>query len=233
MSKQLDSLHEEIALITADLTAGRLYPYQFFIAWHGVITIAFRCFPDSLLTLKDRLNQSKLNFVPENDGSRWPKITLAALSPTKKLRKEELRLLNNCCIQFNERVGSLAPLVTHELSIVRYAQQSLEKCFDQRLLNLNAESEFSQVLPPLQAEVKKLFVCKEGDLYEKERKILASGRNISHYRMLTDGVSLVFAVPNVYQDTITSLQQQVSKILPNHYEWFKPESRHLTIRALF
>ena len=234
VSKQLDNLHKEIALITADLTAGRLYPYQFFIAWHGVITLAFRRFPDSLLTLKDRLNQSKLNFVPENDGSRWPKITLAALSPTKRLSKEELSLLNHCCLQFNEKVSSLAPLVTRQLSIVRYAQQSLEKCIDQRLLNLNEQSELSQALPPLQAEVEKLFAGKEGDLDDqRERKVLAVGRNISHYRMLTDGVSLVFAVPNVYQETITSLQQHISKILPHHYEWLKPESRHLTIRALF
>ena len=234
VSKQLDRLYEEMTLITADLTAGRLYPYQFFIAWHGVITITFRCFPDSLLTLKDRLNQSKFNFAPENDGSRWPKITLAALSPTKRLGKEELSLLNNCCMQFSERVSSLAPLVARQLSIVHYAQQSLEKCTDQRQLSLKDESDFSQALPPLQAEVEKLFASKVGGGDDqREQKILAVGRNASHYRMLTDGVSLVFAAPHVYQDTIALLQQDVSKILPNHYEWFKPESRHLTVRALY
>ena len=234
MSKQLNELHKEIALITTDLTAGRLYPYRFFIAWHGVITLAFRRFPDSLLTIKNRLNQSTLNLVPENDGSRWPKMTLAALSPTMGLDKENLSLLNDCCTQFNKRLTSLSPLITRQLTIVHYAQQSLEECIELRQVNLREPSRFSEALPSLQPEIEKLFYSRRGDAQaEKQQKILASGRDISHYRTLNDGVSLVFSAPHVYQEVISLLQHKINRILPHHYEWLKPESRHLTVRALF
>ena len=234
MSKRLANLHQEIAFIASDLSAGHLYPYRFFIAWHGVITLVFRQFPESLLILKDRLNKSNLNLVEENEGSRWPKMTLAALAPQQCLNIHELNLLNDCCSKFNKSLDTLSPLRVTQLSVVHYAQQSLEKRIDQYHIPLESYSELSQSVPSLQEEVERIFVGKrEEDRQKEQLKILTKGRDSQHYRLPIHGASLVFEAPYAYQEVISSLQESLNDVLPHYYEWFKPESRHLTVRALF
>ncbi|KAL7466427.1 hypothetical protein ACHAXS_006720, partial [Conticribra weissflogii] len=58
-------------------------PKSFFVSWNGVLVLLFQGFPLSLEQLKDSLNEECTNRVSgykaENFGSKWAKVTLAAL----------------------------------------------------------------------------------------------------------------------------------------------------------
>ena len=58
----------------------------FFLAWGGVLTIAFEGWPTPILTLKSSLDSygpdKVLRLEKENFGSKWPKSTLAAIHDT-------------------------------------------------------------------------------------------------------------------------------------------------------
>ena len=47
--------------LVAATTACHLKPRQFFVAYHGVLTLAFAGFPPSLVLLKDQI--AKVNFL--------------------------------------------------------------------------------------------------------------------------------------------------------------------------
>jgi len=85
--------------LVAATTACHLKPRQFFVAYHGVLTLAFSGFPPSLVLLKDQIakvifihiaskikhfKQNYPSLRPEYFGSRWPKVTLGALKDDTK-----------------------------------------------------------------------------------------------------------------------------------------------------
>ena len=74
-----------------------LYPHQFFCSWQGVLTLAWRGFPQPLVDLKASLSDYYSSLPPENPGSRWPKTSLGALKDGKRLTPEQLQKLNALC----------------------------------------------------------------------------------------------------------------------------------------
>lgn len=113
----------------------------FIVAWGGVLALAFADWPPLLLAIKAMLNAradgdvggSELltQLAEENHGSRWPKITIAALLPGQQLTLEDLRVLRTLCKQSAEEMARDG-LVWNvgELQVAAFTSRSLEQRTD-------------------------------------------------------------------------------------------------------
>lgn len=52
-----------------------LRPYCFFVSWQGVLTLAYRGFPQSLVDLKQQVTDFYGGLPRESPGSKWPKTS--------------------------------------------------------------------------------------------------------------------------------------------------------------
>lgn len=107
-----------------------LIPYKLMVSWNGVLVVAFKGWPESVLNLKSKLNESEL-LVKENPGSMWPKCTIGCLKDRKRLKYEELVKLNELCEEFNnEELRSeemRKRLYFRKLNITVYESRSHER----------------------------------------------------------------------------------------------------------
>ena len=232
MQSNFEAAFQKLIPLCDQLPPCQIFPHQLFVAWHGVITMMFRAFPEPIAALKRDLNQ--LGELPdEGPGSRWPKMTIAALGPNCPLQSEELDQLLSITHSFTAKIQNAPPITVDELTVVDYEQQSIESVLERRSIPLLGSCKIAHDLPPLQTEVSELVAQQHPPLNESARQLtLSPGRDASHYRQRERGISLIIEAPNVYQDLITSLRDAITAALPNRYEWFSAESRHVTIRAL-
>ncbi|GIV59643.1 MAG: hypothetical protein KatS3mg043_0732 [Rhodothermaceae bacterium] len=107
----------------------RLFPRAFFVARSGVLTLAFSGFPASILALKRDLERAFPDLYPEEPGSRWPKVTLAARHQDRLLTPDHVDVLYRLCRPWNARLEqeAIAPLPVEVLSVVAYDCRSLER----------------------------------------------------------------------------------------------------------
>ena len=87
-----------VALLASECAPCELRPKRFFVAWSGVLTIAWRGFPPAIKALKREAQAAfRAALPPENPGSRWAKTTLGCLRDDKRLTVEGLRRLARVC----------------------------------------------------------------------------------------------------------------------------------------
>ena len=81
-------------------TALCVHSRPYFVAWNGVLVLAYAGFPPPLAALKASLNADAdaLGLRPEQFGSKWPKTTLAALDDSAPpLSLAQLAQLRDTC----------------------------------------------------------------------------------------------------------------------------------------
>lgn len=229
--------YEKLYKMTCDkyhhLKVSPLFPEQFFLAWHGVITLMFQQFPPQLVELKEWLQEQVPNLALELAGSKWPKVTLAARATNHPLTKSEVAIVDQLLKEFSVRLTREPPLFLNSISVVQYECQSLEKLNQRFVIPLRPYFSETYFQKDLQTEVKELIEQRQSGLSAKElERICSSSRDISDYRKLHLGWTLIAELPNIFQDTLLDLQAQLAKKLPQRYIWFEPSSRHLTLRDL-
>ena len=74
-----------------------LRPKAFFVAWSGVLTLAWEGFPPAIASLKRRIASAFPALPPEKPGSRWAKTTLGCLREGARLTPSELDALVELC----------------------------------------------------------------------------------------------------------------------------------------
>ena len=163
MQSLVNPLYEKISTLCDHCTPCVLHPHSFFVAWHGVITLVFRSFPSPLSDLKHSLNKLSV-LPPEGQGSRWPKMTLAALASNQVLTSLELTSLLNLIKEHSSSLQSATPLYVKRLSIVAYTQQSLETILERLPIPLRGEESLPIKRPDLQKEVSELLEHQESTL---------------------------------------------------------------------
>ncbi|CAD7703149.1 unnamed protein product [Ostreobium quekettii] len=108
-----------------------LRPRCFFVAWNGVLTIAYSGFPPSLARLKSELSAEIDALPPEKPGSLWPKTTLAAVKDNRRLSPKQLTALGKICREATEAMSRCSQgniqVVVDRLSVVFYACRCLER----------------------------------------------------------------------------------------------------------
>lgn len=233
----MDDLVED--LLTSHVCSFRMEPSAFFISWHGVLTVAFRSFPSSVFLFKQVLQEDSraLDRLPlENPGSKWPKISIAALKDHAILSREQFEKLREICAMHSARLeGCSFPI--NKLTLVDFDCRSLEKVVYRRDIDLlpgdpfDMESEDEERYSSVRAILSEASL----DDYFTSRIESSNSNRENHYRDRHSGRTLVAFLPSAadaLRMEIKSLQAAVEESLPELYSWFSPADIHITIRGL-
>jgi len=227
------------------------YPRAFFVAWNGVLTLAFRGFTSATVDLKVAVTRA-FGLRAENSGSKWPKCTLGCLRDGLQLSLEQLEKLHEVCARYEQYLAQSPDLVFSPqcTSLVVFQCRSLEK----QLLRVDFPFKITSL-----SESKHLPVIPASE-FEKVSSVLAEfaldnlstylplvnkeGNRASHYRLDHCETALVCfldsdrqsrsqsaSIPMI-QETIAAFRHDVDALLPNYYEWFEPNCLHVTLRTV-
>jgi hypothetical protein len=86
-----------VALLCADCEPCELRASRFFVAWSGVLTLAWEGFPPAVAALKRKIARAFPALPEEKPGSRWAKTTLGCLKDGARLTPEALATLAEVC----------------------------------------------------------------------------------------------------------------------------------------
>lgn len=220
----------------------QLQPHAFLVAWHGVLTLALRSWPSMFVHVKEQLNnQIFANQKSEAFGSKWPKITLAALKDdAPAIDQKTLGKLMTLCEAWQGRLHALKPIEVNTLSVVSFASRSLTNIFmrvdvpcSEPEYNNTKDASNNQDLQHVDPIV--LEVLNESlDLEAYAKRVTAPGHRISHYKQFWTENTLVAMIEGNEHvlKLIEEFKASVESILPGHYEWMPSEAFHITLRSL-
>eukprot|EP00243_Klebsormidium_subtile_P002819 TRINITY_DN15739_c0_g1_i1.p1 TRINITY_DN15739_c0_g1~~TRINITY_DN15739_c0_g1_i1.p1 ORF type:complete len:293 (-),score=35.06 TRINITY_DN15739_c0_g1_i1:157-1035(-) len=221
--------------IIATTQAVRLTFSQFFVSWSGVLTVAFTGLPPELLQLKAQIDQ-ELPYLqtlkPENPGSKWPKVSLAALRDGKRLSLEQLSKLKRICSDLTKALAKERQLLVDKLAVVLFARCSLEETLSISNVPLLLPSSDSTPTDQELRNVDKVMDEFASDRLEQYWFYASKdGNNISHYRNPKLGATLVHFLQDI-PPPLQAFRAAVDAELPDIYDWFQESALHVTIRAL-
>ncbi|CAI5966393.1 unnamed protein product [Closterium sp. NIES-64] len=224
----------ELAAMISSTRACVYEATEFFVAWQGVLTVAYSGIPPALCELKDRMGGALQSMVPENPGSRWPKTTLACLRDDQRLTPEQLSTLRDICSTMSFQLALAPPVVVDTLSVVLYENCCLEKLITATHIPLQHPVDPS---PPSleQRQYVRGVVDEFGSKNLAKYWLHASkdGNRSSHYRKPKMGATVVhFLAPHEVPAALSVFRRLVDTALPGLYEWFSDDSLHITLRAL-
>jgi hypothetical protein len=104
---------------------SELRPVQFFVSWNGVLCLVFEGFPKPLEDLKRAIVNRCAPLPRENPGSRWPKISLAAVRPNLRLTRDQLDCLFLICEKFKSRLIE-SQVIVHDLTYAQYSTRYVD-----------------------------------------------------------------------------------------------------------
>ena len=177
-----------VALLAAARERCELRPKQFFVAWSGVLTLAWRGFPPEIEALKRDIASAFPALKPENPGSRWAKTTLGCLRDTKRLTPEQLERLGNICARFRSPLnmpvircpgapdddGDGPPPTTpgcvpvDTLSVITYECRSLERVVSEHVVRLRDAGTTLTERPRLRAPIGDVVIS---EITERRRNL--------------------------------------------------------------
>ncbi|ELR16682.1 uncharacterized protein ACA1_089300 [Acanthamoeba castellanii str. Neff] len=208
-----------------------LRPWAFLVAWDGVLTLAYRGFPCSLVDLKQHIGHHFPELPPENPGSKWPKTTLGALAEgSPPLTLDQLRTLKRVCDECSAelRLRGTPAMRVDQLAVVVYCCASLEKRLITHRIDLLHHTGDVAAADIGEEEMKKVDdVLAEFDENQLERYIerVATGRNHApHYRNPRP-----LHLPAAMAHFCRRVDEALGK---GCYEWFHSSALHVTVRGL-
>ncbi|MFC1515220.1 hypothetical protein ACFL7E_00520 [Thermodesulfobacteriota bacterium] len=214
----------------------RIRPREFFIAWHGVPTLAYHGFSHTLLEIKQEIERSVPGLKPENPGSRWAKTTIGALKDNVELTLKDVYELRRICTNFRPDIDRAATIFdVNSLSVVVFSCRSLEKRFVTYRIKLHPDLETDDKTPPAShlSRIDKTIAQFSPDrLLAYVPDLQKAGDRESEYRSTHIEATLVFDLPDEKPAYIEKFKAEVDEMLPGRYAWFDPKSYHITVRAL-
>jgi hypothetical protein len=220
-------------------------PHSFFVAWNGVMTLAFDGFPQCFVEFKQHVTEH-FQLKTENFGSKWPKITLGAFrDEDTTLSLEQLTLLHGMCVEFSKKFNeSLHGFCPSSASIVAFRSRSLEHLLSRTDITIPSMTTEAASVQAKQAQLTSEVLSEfdEKNIEKYLEFVNRPGNREQHYRVPHTETTLVcFASTHKSPETstivfpydiIASFQSAIDEQLPNVYEWFNPSSMHVTLRAL-
>ena len=152
----------DVASLASACEPCELRPKQFFVAWSGVMTLAWEGFPPKIKALKRKINDAFPELPAENPGSKWAKTTLGCLRDGKRLTPENLKTLARICDEFKDELratvdgmlrlgdGNVCPSYTSgyipidTLSVIVYQCRSLERVLSEHVVNLVSDENIGE-----------------------------------------------------------------------------------------
>ena len=223
------------------LHAAVLRPNQLFVAWDGVLVLAFEGFPADLARLKERLGSSNVGkqLVKEGFGSKWPKTTLAALTDSAPpLTGKDLSKLKSLCKAYHSRITRSKAIEVRAVSVVDYQARALEEVTGRTDIALQRPVSDGA---PSAAERKVVDGVLEewGDMDAYLKRVNGPGSKASSYREKSPRGSTLVAfwgteglADSELRGVLDEFRSDVEVLLPGYYSWHQPASYHCTLRAL-
>lgn len=210
-----------------------LQPYAFLVAWHGVLTLAFCSWPAPLAEIKKTLNEEIFTGRPEAFGSRWPKMTLAAIrddAPDPSLDASALAGIFEACDSLQSKLHELPPIQVRDLSIVSFGNRTLSKILARTDISFHATKPGVATAQPDKIVES---VLKERFDPNYISKVTANGNRVSHYENLWTETTLVaFLEDENLGKVLDEFERQVENVAPQRYQWMPRTALHLTVRSL-
>jgi hypothetical protein len=229
----------------SETNACHLHPHAFFVAWNGVLALAYSGFPQPLVTLKEKIGAAFTTIAAEGNGSKWPKTTLAAVKDGKRLSLEQLKKLKAVCSKHSRLLTSTAnpPILCDRLALVTYENRALSRFVSKIDIPLKGALDTSL---PSTSETQRVFdVLSDFDDSNLDNYWFhASGdkNRASHYDEDHPGSTLVWPFARkksggAMQGTtswgrVHAFFKDVEAALPGMYVWMPLDSLHITIRAI-
>ena len=238
------SIHDILDDIIPKTTRVEMKPFTIIVAFNGVLTLAFNAWPKSLMDIKQRINYlPEFRDTQENFGTKWPKITLAALNDdVPPLTLDQLGNLTAICQEFDSELQQIDPITITNCSVVLFSSRSLEHV----LCRVDYAFKTSQDLPSNEQQaydeesykIVQNVVEETQHLEEYIHKVNAPGHRWKTYNS-THTESTLVCFLNIDDkatcrllDLLESFRKRVDKLLPDYYHWMSKDSLHLSIRAL-
>ena len=233
-----------IAAMCEDCEPCELRPAAFFVAWSGVMTLAWQGFPPVLAGLKRRIAETFPALPPEKPGSKWPKTTLGCLKEGARLTPDQLRKLTQLCDSFFISLPAaereLSPLATtpncepvDSLSVVLFQCRSLERVLSEHEVRLGGQTR-NRDRPAKDETTIVDAVIEESWVENLERYwplVARDGGREGHYRDVNFGATLVARLKRL-PAAVAQFRLAVDYALNGMYVWFDDDSRHVTLRGL-
>jgi hypothetical protein len=215
---------------------------EFFMSWNSVMTLAYTGFSQTLLDLKRHL-EAKLPLQAENPGSRWPKTTLGCLREGRSLGPGQVEKARELCTKFSGELRALPPrqleVPVTELSLVLFRSRTLEERWLEIPIPLRGASDSPDPVPDAHVqEVRRTL-----EQFAPERlcdyypRLAPEGRTLENYYRRPHIEATLVAKASWSAPVVALVDRFVWAMdsregLDMAYAWFRPESRHLTVRAL-
>ena len=234
-----------IAAMCEDCEPCELRPPAFFVAWSGVMTLAWQGFPPVLAGLKRRIAETFPALPPEKPGSKWPKTTLGCLKEGARLTPDQLRTLTQLCEKFvisclPYAEWELSPLATtpncepvDSLSVVLFQCRSLERVLSEHEVRFGGQTR-NRDRPSDDETTAVDKVVEESSVKNLERYwplAARDGGREGHYRDVNFGATLVARLKR-FPACLADFRKKVDEALPGMYVWFSDDSLHVTLRGL-
>ena len=238
-----------IAAMCEDCEPCELRPRAFFVAWSGVITLAWQGFPPVLAGLKRRIAETFPALPPDKPGSKWPKTTLGCLKEGARLTPDQLRKLTQLCerwvigrsVDYTARESGLSPLATTDsycepvdsLSVVLFQCRSLERVLSEHEVRLGGQTR-NRDRPAKDETTIVDAVIEESWVENLERYwplVARDGGREGHYRDVNFGATLVARLKRL-PAAVAQFRLAVDYALNGMYVWFDDDSLHVTLRGL-
>lgn len=240
------SLLADCLAIASNTPHCELQPLSLFVAWNGVLVLAYEGFPPPLQRLKAQLADRHPALSAEKSGSMWPKTTLAALSDdAPALTLEQLEKLRDLCAAHSTLIVQQAqPLRVERLAYLRYQQRSLEQTDETVAVPLAAPPPDAEALEAATAEERARVSSVLGEWDDLEAylpRVNAPGSRISSYREASaSGQTLAAFLSDAadaektykLRELLAAFELAVGALLPGAYQWLDPASLHCTVRSL-
>lgn len=225
-----------------------LRPRAFFVAWSGVLTLVFEGWPPPAARFKASLRAAHGACLPAEDpGSRFPKVTLAALRASRTpLELDELERLLALCTELAPLVHAVPAVPVSALSWTLWACGSHERLVARADMVLGAPTDEAHADDEHASYVQSVL-AEATDVRAYLPSVRKPG-SIERYRelRLTPGASVVAFVGRggvSHQDdgsvahahlwrVLAEFRRRVEAAVPGVYEWIDEHALHCTLLAL-
>ena len=211
--------------------ASTLRGRAFFVAWNGVLTMAYEGWTEGVARYKRALNDPEVGLQEEAHGSKWPKTSLACLRDGD-LRTEELNVLRTSCEKFAEAVKEVR-VALNRAKVVVFASRCCERRLSVRTLEMasgNVDNVDASVVSDANRDIVE-DILRAGNAASYIDDVNRPGHRANHYENGA-GVTLVVDCGETIGDLVDKFRAEVEARLPGRYRWFDTNSLHIAIRGL-
>jgi hypothetical protein len=213
-----------------------------FVAFGGVICVALEGFPCAAVRFKEALHEALGALLPpENMGSTWAKITIAALKDDSVDACKNPVVWDRVRNALQEWMRNAPPLMGlfHDISLVVYENRSLSNCkvlCSSPLRNFPGDTSTSGPVDAISSTKGEQVVCEYTSNSNwpsyRDHGIVPRLQSACSYQCRCHGATVVAFLKNDWSEYLSRLRMHLSQCDCDVFEWMPEDALHMTVRAI-